>query len=119
MNYEKLSKIIKMKIYLSIQIIIIHLANYYNYKNSLVNKNVLIVLKRNLNYINEELIKNITLKYYKNINYLNSLENIQLSYLIRIIQSRQLILKDNPYIFELAAIFLTYIPFNLFNFIKE
>ena len=65
------------------------------------------MLKRNLSYINEELIKNNTLKYYKNINYLNSLENIQLSNLIRIIQSRQLILTDNPYILELAAIFFT------------
>ena len=104
--YEKLTKIIKNEKLFIYPNFILQLANYFNYKNSLINNNnVLILLEKNLHYLNEEYIKNITLKYYEKINYLNSLDKNKLNNLISIIQSNQLILTDNLYLMELSAIY--------------
>ena len=103
-SYEIMRKIIKKENLFFYPGFIIHAANFFNFKNSLKNNNILIILEKNISNVNGTIIKNITSKYYTEINYLNSIEKINLNNLIEIIQRNQLILTDNPNLMELSAI---------------
>ena len=103
-SYEIMRKTIKKEYIFFYPGFIIHAANFFNFKNSLIKNNILIVLEKNISYLNDTIIKNIISKYYTEINYLNSIEKINLNNLIEIIQRNQLILTDNPNLMELSAI---------------
>ena len=103
-SYEIMRKIIKKENLFFYPGFIIHAANFFNFKNSLMNNNILIILEKNISNVNGTIIKNITSKYYTEINYLNSIEKINLNNLIEIIQRNQLILTDKPNLMELSAI---------------
>ena len=103
-SYEIMRKIIKKENLFFYRGFIIHAANFFNFKNSLMNNNILIILEKNISNVNGTIIKNITSKYYTEINYLNSIEKINLNNLIEIIQRNQLILTDNLNLVELSAI---------------
>ena len=103
-SYEKMRKIIKKENLFFYPGFIIHAANFFNFKNSLMNNNILIILEKNISNSNGTIIKNITSKYYTEINYLNSIEKINLNNLIEIIQRNQLILTEKPNLMELSAI---------------
>ena len=103
-SYEIMRKIIKKENLFFFPGFIIHAANFFNFKNSLIENNILIVLEKNISYFNDTIITNIISKYYTEINYLNSIEKINLNNLLEIIQRSQLILTDNPNLMELSAI---------------
>ena len=103
-SYEIMRKTIKKEYIFFHPGFIIHAANFFNFKNSLIKNNILIVLEKNISYLNDTIIKNIISKYYTEINYLNSIEKINLNNLLEIIQRSQLILTDNPNLMELSAI---------------
>ena len=103
-SYEIMRKTIKKEYIFFYPGFIIHAANFFNFKNSLIKNNILIVLEKNISYLNDTIIKNIISKYYTEINYLNSIEKINLNNLLEIIQRSQLILTDNPNLMELSAI---------------
>ena len=103
-SYEMMRKIIKKENLFFYPGFIIHAANFFNFKNSLIKNNILIVLEKNISYFNDTIITNIISKYYTEINYLNSIEKINLNNLLEIIQRSQLILTDNPNLMELSAI---------------
>ena len=106
-SYEILRKIIKKENLFFYPNFIIHSANFFNFKNSIIKNNILIVFEKNKNNINDTIIKNIISKYYVDINQLNSIEKINLNNILEIIQRSQLILTDNPYLMELSAIHFT------------
>ena len=103
-SYEIMRKTIKKEYIFFYPGFIIHAANFFNFKNSLIKNNILIVLEKNISYLNDTIIKNIISKYYTEINYLNSIEKINLNNLLEIIQRSQLILTDNHNLMELSAI---------------
>ena len=105
--YELLKNIVNKEKLFFYPNFILHLSNFFNYKNSLANNSILIVFESNLSYIEQTKIENIIMKYYENLNYLKTIENINLNSLIEIIQSNQLILTDNTLLMELSAIYFT------------
>ena len=96
-SYEIMRKTIKKEYIFFYPGFIIHAANFFNFKNSLIKNNILIVLEKNISYLNDTIIKNIISKYYTEINYLNSIWNYQqfilyLAFYLRIIQKMKIIL---------------------------
>jgi exopolysaccharide biosynthesis predicted pyruvyltransferase EpsI len=83
-SYEILKNIINKEKLFFYPNFIIHLSNFFNYKNSLTNNCILIAYENDLSNIEQKKIENIILKYYENLNYIKTIKSINLNNLIQI-----------------------------------